>query len=245
MKTGDIMTQDVISVGPGATVKEAAEIMLREHISGLPVINDQRVLVGIITEGDLLRRTELGTQKQRPQWLEFMVSPGTLAREYVRSHARTVENVMTAAVRTVDEDTPLPDVVETMERFRVKRLPVMRAGRVVGIITRANLLHALAATPPSATTTADTLIRDEINRELVKQRWCPRQTHIVVRQGVVDLWGIILNETERRAIRIAAENVPGVKEVRDHMVWVEPHAGAVIGTGTSRDPPEANKSRSP
>lgn len=240
MKVSDIMTQEVVSVRPETTVKEAAEIMLRERISGLPVINGEHALIGIVTEGDLLRRVELDTEKHRPDWLEYFVSPVTLASDYVHSHSRTVANVMSKKVHTISEDAPLSDVVDMMERRNIKRLPVMRDGRCVGIVTRANLLHVLASLPLPKTTHGDAEIRERIDRELSGRFWAPRQVHIVVLNGIVDLWGIIFAESERRAICTAVENVPGVKEIRDHLTWVEPYSGVVIETGapTVRTVPE-------
>lgn len=231
MKVSDIMTQEVISVPPEATIKEVATTMLRERISGLPVIDGERRLVGIVTEGDLLRRVELDTEKRRPKWLEYFISPTTLAVDYVRSHSRAVANVMSTKVHTVAEDTSLADAVDMMESRHVKRLPVMRANRCVGIVTRANLLHVLASLPLPKGAHGDSDIRERIDRELNGSFWAPRQVHVVVFKGIVDLWGIISADSERRAIRTVIENVPGVKEVHDHLVWVEPFGGTVLDTG--------------
>jgi len=238
MKVADIMTQEVVSVAPETTVSEAAKIMLKERISGLPVINAAHVLVGIVTEGDLLRRVESGTEKTRPHWLEFMANPATLASEYVHSHGRKVSEVMTTKVTAATEDMSLDSVVDLMEKCRVKRLPVLRDGRVVGIIARANLLHALAASPPSTTVNPDDkAIREQLWMELSKRRWNAQQGNIVVQDGVVDIWGFITDERHRDAIHVAAENVPGVKQVRDHLTWVEPCTGTVrdAGTGSRQD----------
>ncbi|MBY0511989.1 MAG: CBS domain-containing protein [Rhodospirillaceae bacterium] len=229
MRVGDVMTQEVFSVPPEGAISDAAKIMLKERISGLPVINAAHKLVGMVTEDDLLRRAETGTEKNRPHWLEFIVNPGTLAVEYVHSHGRKVAEVMTSDVVTATEDTALEQAVELMERRHVKRLPVVRGGRVVGIITRANFLHALAASPPNAKTRAeDKAIRDQIWAELCKRRWNAREGNVVVRDGVVDVWGYIDDERHRDAIRVAAENVPGVKKVRDHLIWIEPYVGSIL-----------------
>ena len=144
MKVRDIMTSPVISVTPDSTVLEAVRIMLQRHISGLPVIEKSGELVGIVTEGDFLRRAETGTQRRRPRWLEYLVGPGRLADEYTRSHGRKVYEIMTFGALTVTEDTPLDEVVRLMEKRRIKRLPVVRGTAVVGIVSRANLVHALA-----------------------------------------------------------------------------------------------------
>ncbi|MGE4063242.1 MAG: CBS domain-containing protein [Rhodospirillaceae bacterium] len=232
MKVGDIMTQEVISVTPETSITDAAKIMLKERVSGLPVITAGRVLLGIVTEGDFLRRTEVNTEKQRPHWLELIVSQGKLADEYVRSHGRTVFDVMTHDVVVATEDMPLDAAVELMERKHVKRLPVVRGGKVVGILARANLLHALAASPPELAQRADDeAICRNLERAVDKQPWTARHFHFVVKDGVVDLWGFITNEHQRSAMRVAAENIPGVTAVRDHLLWFEPYSGIVVGLG--------------
>ena len=144
MKVKDVMTSPVVSIEPDSTVPQAVRIMLQRHISGLPVVDKDGRLAGIVTEGDLLRRAETGTERKRPRWLEFLVGPGKLAEEYTRAHARKVSEVMTADPLTVGEDTPLEDVVRLMEKRRIKRVPVVRGQEIVGIVSRANLLHALA-----------------------------------------------------------------------------------------------------
>jgi len=228
MNAGDIMTQKVVSVGPDASILEAMQLMLANRISGLPVIAEGDKLVGIVTEGDFLRRAETGTQRARRRWLEFFMGPGKLADEYVQTHGRKVSQVMTPDPVTITEDTPLDVVVSLLEERRIKRLPVVRSGVVVGIVSRANLLHALASLarvqPIQART--DAAIREQIYAELDRQRWMPKDfINIVVREGEVELWGTILDERARQAVRVAAENVPGVKHVSDHLVWVEPMSG--------------------
>jgi len=226
MQCKDVMTRNVISVEPTDSVTKAVRLMLDNKISGLPVVDKNGELVGIVTEGDFLRRREIGTQRRRPKWLEFIVGPGRLAEEFVQTSGRKVEDVMTPEPSVVGEDEPLEKVVEAMERRRVKRLPVVRDGRMVGIISRANLLHALASlsreAPASDTTGAP--IRDNILAALAKLPWAPR-VNVVVRNGVVELWGVITDERERQGLIVAAENVAGVKEVHDHLVWVEPMSG--------------------
>lgn len=232
MNVGDVMTQEVISVSPDASVADAAKLMLKEHISGLPVITDSGVLLGIVTEGDFLRRSETATEKRRPRWLEFLLGEGRLAGEYVRSHTHKVSDVMTRNIVVATEEMPLDAAVELMENKHVKRLPVVRDGKVVGILARANLLHALAASPPQGARTApDEGIRKALQQEIDKLHWAPRQFHFVVKDGVVDLWGFITSDRQRDAMRVAAENIPGVKRVRDHLLWFEPHTGIVVASG--------------
>jgi cell division inhibitor SulA len=188
-------------------------------------------LVGIVTEGDLLRRAETGTQRKRARWIEFLMSPGRLATEYVQTSGRKVSDVMTADVRTVTEDAPLEDIVHLMERHQIKRVLVARDGKLVGIVTRANLLHALASvaaeTKPGPT--SDTSIRERLYAELKIQPWAPvGLVNIVVRNGVVHLSGTLLDERHRDAIRVAAERIPGVKGIEDHLVCVDPVSGMVM-----------------
>lgn len=235
MRVGDVMTQEILAIAPEAALKEAAEVMLREHVSGLPVISGRK-LVGIVTEGDLLRRVETETERSRPRWLEFLTGAGTLAQEYVRSHARKVADVMTTEVVTATEDTELEAAVELMERRRVKRLPVLRGTQVVGIVSRANLLHALVASPPGGAKAQDKAIRDQLWAEIHNQRWKAQGTNIVVSNGVVDLWGYITDERHRNAIRVAAENIQGVKEIRDHLVWMAPYSGLILDAPVTPPP---------
>jgi CBS domain-containing protein len=229
MKASDVMTWGVISIEPNASVMRAAQVMLQNKISGLPVVEPDGRLVGMVTEGDFLRRGELGTQRRRPRWLEFLIGPGRLANEYVHACGHKVSEIMTASPLTITANTPLEEVVELMERRRVKRLPVIEDGKVIGVVSRANLLHALASLARDAkeTTADDAAIRDRIKAELDKQPWAP-QVNVVVRDGVVELWGVITDDRERQASLVAAENVPGVKLVHDHLVWIEPFSGMVV-----------------
>ena len=216
MQVRDVMTRKVISVTVGDSILAAARLMLQNRISGLPVVDAGGNLVGVVTEGDFLRRGELGTQRSRPAWLEFLLGAGRLANEYVHAFGRKVDEIMTADPIFVSEDDSLQIVVELMERRRVKRLPVMRDGRLVGIVSRANLVHAVVglARDAQASDGDDAAIRDQVN--------------VVVKNGIAELWGTILDEHERKACVVAAENVAGVKEVHDHLVWVEPMSGVAF-----------------
>jgi len=189
-------------------------------------------LLGIVTEGDFLRRAETATERRRPRWLNFLVGPGRLADEYVQTHTRKIADVMTSEPYTITEDTSLDEVVTLMEKHRIKRLPVVRKKQVVGIVSRANLLHALASVAPSASAPAatDEIIHKDLLIELQHEKWAPVGfLNVIVRNGVVDLWGTITDERERQALIVATQNTPGVKGVQDHLVWVEPTLGVVIG----------------
>jgi CBS domain-containing protein len=242
MQVKDVMTSPVLSVEPDSTVAQAVQIMLQRRISGLPVIDKTARLVGILTEGDLLRRAETGTEHRRPRWLEFLLGPGRLAEDYTRTHGRKVGDIMTAEPLTVTESTPLEEVVTLMEKRRIKRVPVVRGQEVVGIVSRANLIHALAGVAREVKPAAagDQAIREQVLAELARQPWAPvALIDIVVRNGVVELWGTITDERERQAIVVAAENVPGVKAVKDNLAWVEPMSGMVFYQ--SDEPPVSTK----
>ncbi len=244
MKVKDVMTSPVISVEPDTAILQAIRIMLQRRISGLPVIDGKGRLVGMVTEGDFLRRAETGTQRRRPRWLEFLIGPGRLADEYRRSHGRKISEIMTADPITVTEETSLEEVIKLMEKRQIKRLPVVRGDKVVGIVSRANLMHALAgiAREVKPTETSDQVIRELVLAELTGQLWAPVSLiNVTVRDGVVDLWGTITDERERSAIVVAAENVPGAKAVNDHLVWIDPTSGLVLYQ-PNEEPAEARAS---
>jgi CBS domain-containing protein len=216
MRAIDVMTLGAVTVRDEASVPEAARLMLQYGISGLPVVDAASRLVGFITEGDFLRHIETETGRQRPRWFEFLLSPGRLADEYVHSHSRKVREVMTRQVVTVAEETPVDEIVRLMERHPIKRVPVIRDNKVVGIVSRANLLRGFARQPDEApTATADDLaIREQIVDELISQAWgAHAPIDIVVRNGIVQLWGPVYDERVARALRLVAENVPGVRGV--------------------------------
>ena len=232
MNASDVMTRGVVTVRPETPLDEAIRLMLDKHVSGLPVVDADRRLVGILSEGDMLRRAELGTENLRPRWLEIFLGTGRMATDYVETHSRRVGDVMTTTVFTVAETTPLDEVVAIMERKHVKRLPVVTYDEVVGMVSRADLLRALARLFPHAPEQAvsDTALRSQVLAELRRQDWAPGGAlTVTVEGGVVDLDGTILDERERSAIRVVAENVPGVRSVRDHLVWVEPNTGFTYG----------------
>jgi CBS domain-containing protein len=230
MKASEIMTLGVVTVRPEASLKEAASLMLERGISGLPVVDASGRLVGMVTEGDLLRRVETATERSRPRWLEFLLGSGRLANEYVHSHARKVQDVMTPEVITVSKDAPLQDVVSILEQRRIKRVPVTRGDKLVGIISRASLVQALARLAQEAPPTRpdDEAAREQIMAELNKQPWGARaELNVIVRGGVAELWGVIRDERERDAIRVVAENVPGISQVIDHLVCFHPMPGGI------------------
>lgn len=234
MNAHDVMTRNVISIDPDSTVLQAARLMLQHRVSGLPVIDKSDNLVGVLSEGDFLRRQETRTERKRSRWLEFLMGPGSIASEYTHSHGNKVSEVMSTQLQTVDENAGLEDIVELMERHRIKRVPVMCGSEVVGIVTRSNLMRAMVsmvrATPAQASAKSDSAIREQLLVVMQKEDWAPvATTNVVVRDGVVELWGVVIDERQRAALKVAAENIPGVKTVKDHMAWVEPVSGITIG----------------
>jgi CBS domain-containing protein len=231
MIASDVMTRNVISVPPTATVAEAVELMLERGISGLFVVDASGTLAGIVTEGDLLRRDELGTERRRSWWLRLIASPGRQAADFTRTHGRRVADVMTHDVISVPAGAALEEIVTLMEEHRIKRVPVQEGDRVVGVVSRADLLRALAvaAREHGAVAADDSTIRERILDTLAREPWAPKTTlNVTVVNGVVDLWGTIGNDHERRAICVIAENTPGAKKVIDHLVFVEAYTGTVI-----------------
>lgn len=227
MRAHQIMTRPVVTISPDASILDAANLMLHRHVSGLPVVDAAGKLVGVVSEGDFIRRSEIGTQRRRSRFLKLILGPGRAASDFVREHGCKVSEVMTAEPVTVTENTPLPTIVALMEKNKLKRLPVMRDGRVVGIVSRANLLQAVASLARQVPdpTADDDHIRERIIDALGKNDWCPQGLKIVVRDGVVDLGGIIIDERARQAAIVCAENVSGVKKVHDHLCWVDPMSG--------------------
>lgn len=229
MNAADVMTREVRTIGPDATILEAGRLMLQHKVSGLPVVDAAGNMIGIVTEGDFLRRTETGTERRRPRWLEFIIGPGKLATEYTHASGRKVKEIMTEAVHTVSEDASLEQVVHLMERHRIKRLPVVRGRSLVGIVTRANLLRAVMRLAheagPQSVTDAD--IRTRLLAALDKLPWAPAIS-VAVKDGVVQLTGVLTDERQRAALRVAAENIPGVKNIVDDLVWIDPQSGLVL-----------------
>ena len=229
MRVKDVMTRKVVSVLPRASVAEALDLMVRSHVSGLPVIDETAALVGVVSEGDFLRRSELGTEEPKLHWLKDLFLPGQAAKAYARTHGRHVNEIMSCDVATIGEDQSLEEAVALMEQRHVKRLPVLGNDRVVGIITRADFVRELVEfvrEPYDEQLTSDAEIKERIQAELHNQKWAPvASLDILVKDGVVNLHGVLTDERERDAIRVIAENVSGVREVHDHIVWVEGYSG--------------------
>jgi CBS domain-containing protein len=220
MRAVDIMTKNVISVSPEATVREAARLLAENHISGMPVLDDEGRLLGMLTEGDLLHRAEIGTKtRRRSWWLEWLASNRELAEIYVKENARRVRDVMTTQVVSVGESTPVREIADLMERHGIKRVPVTYEGELLGIVSRANLIKVLAMGPKEISAeveASDREIREAVLHELARHRWAAALEDVMVSNGVVHLWGVVTSQAQARGICVAVQSVPGVKSVEDH-----------------------------
>ena len=227
----DVMTRNVVVATPEMALVDALRLMIQHGASGLPVVDTDGSLIGIITEGDLLQRAEIGTGSNKFGWLTTFLMPGRCAADYVRTHGRTVGELMRSRVYSIDEDTPLSSAAAIMHACRVKRLPVVDHGRIVGILSRADLVKALLCRLECTSTVeaSDREIENHVRAEIAKQGWVPRfNVAVAVRSGIIELSGIIPDEKERTALRVIAENTPGGRGVRDDLVCVEPLSGAVV-----------------
>ena len=230
MKVRDVMTYGVIGVPEGASIVEAVETMLRSRVSAVFVFDADHALSGVLSEGDLLRRSELGSEVKRPHWLELLIGSGRLAEGYAHDHATKAGEAMTRNVQTIGEDAELSEAVDRMIRHRIKRLPVLRGDTLVGVVSRSDLLKGLlAATPSTNAPHSDAEIKAAIQAELDKLEWAPRASvRVEVRNGAVTFAGSIIDQRLREGLKVIAENTPGCVAVHDHMAWIEPNSGLVI-----------------
>ncbi len=233
MNASDVMTRSVVTLRVNASLGEAIRLMLDRGISGLPVVDAQGGLVGMLTEGDLLRRVEVGTSdSRRSGWWKFLYGAGLSADEYVRTHSRQVGDLMTHDPATVTEDTPLQDVIELMEQRRIKRLPVLRDDAVVGMVSRFDLLSAVGAVLGAAAAKggSDAEILGLLRAELERQPWfTARSVAISVEHGIVALQGTVPDEHTRAALLVAARNASGAGDVRDEVEVVPLDTGLMTG----------------
>jgi CBS domain-containing protein len=222
LTAADVMTSSVITVRPDTPVHDIAKLLCERHISGVPVIGEDDRLLGIVSKGDLIGHSRVAGERRRSWWHTFLNDPAVLAQHYAMSHGRTAADVMTRDVITVLETTSVADTARILEQHRIKRVPVVRDGNLVGIVTRSNLLQVLAATDVSKPMSiADRVIRKRLNDDLDAQPWAHLVLkNIVVENGVVHLFGFVQSDEEWHAVRLAAENLDGVKAVEDHLSMV-------------------------
>lgn len=227
MRVNEVMTPELIGVTETASLWDALRLMVERNVSALIVFDEIGAPVGVLSEGDLMRRAELGAEKRRPRWLEILMGGGRAAREYARSHGRHVHEVMTRGVLSVDANAEIGEAVDIMTEHRVRRLMVVRGAEPVGILSRSNLVRALMrALPAHSEARSDADIQAAIEAELANQPWAPiASVRVVVEEGVATLEGAIPDESLRAGLRVLAENVPGVKAVHDRLAWIEPNSG--------------------
>ena len=200
MHASDVMTRDVQTLSADASVFDAARLLLSSGIGAAPVLDGEGKLAGIVSEADLIRRADLGTEQRHSWFVQMLTDDIALAADYIRSHARKVADVMTRQVFTAAEQASLGEIATLMQRHRVRRVPIVRDGKVVGIVSRANLLQGLLAHEPKATESprADEQIRTAVVREIETQHWSPSlPKNVIVENGVVHLWGVVRSATEK------------------------------------------------
>jgi CBS domain-containing protein len=221
MNARDVMVHDVVTVGPDEDVAKALQLLVDHDISALPVVDGERHVIGILSEADLLHRQQIGTEKHRAWWLEAVTPASVLALDYAKSHGRKVAELMSVDVISADEDKSLSGLANILEKNRIKRVPILKDGKLVGIVSRSNLIQALASAPsqPENDQLADRGIRSAILARLAEQSWTDfGERNIVVTNGVVNLWGLVGSPEEHKALLALAESVPGVREVSDEMI---------------------------
>ena len=232
MKASDVMTRKVVTTLATASVAEAARLMVQQRVSGLPVVDTDGTVVGMITQGDLLRRVEIGTDQTQAGFFARLFAPGQLAGEYVHTHSARVGDVMTGEIVSAAPSTPLADIASLLQAHQVRRLPIVEHGRLVGIVSRADLLKALLQAEPAesaALASSDSAIRQRILARIRAQSWAPTACiDVKVESGIAELCGVFMDARERQALRVLAETTPGVKAVRDRLVWIEPISGTLI-----------------
>lgn len=230
MQAKDVMTTSVVTVNPDTDVHEIARRLVERGISAVPVVDGSGRPVGIVSEGDLMRRSESGTERHPSWWLRLFASPEEKARDYVKTHGLKAQDVMTRDVVTVQEDATLDEVATMLERHRIKRVPVVRDGKLVGIVSRANLLHGLAAGVTTRPTAAnDAQLRESLERVLAETGIRSQFLSVVVADGVAHLWGMVESREEKQAARVAAEGTDGVKRVVDNISVMPQVVRATLG----------------
>ena len=231
MRVDEIMTPNVIGVPEDASLWDALKLMVERKVSALIVLDGVNAPIGVLSEGDLMRRAEFGAEKRHPRWLELLLGDGRAARDYARSHGRRVDELMTRGVIEIEAAADVKDAVDLMTEKRIRRLLVVRGSQPVGVLSRSDLVRALMRSLPSERQTRpDADIQADIEAEVRRQSWTPgAAVRIVVESGVATLEGTIFQDSLREGLKVLAENVAGVKSVRDQLAWIEPNSGYLVG----------------
>jgi CBS domain-containing protein len=219
MKASDVMVKNVVTVGPDARVSEVAQLLLSHRISAIPVVGANGEILGIVSEGDLLNRHEAETTHRKSWWLELLASRETMAADYIKSHSQHVTDVMTRNVITARPDISVADLASLLETHRIKRVPIVENGKMIGIVSRANLLQSLARQKEHLQPQpGDSVIRDDIVRKLNSEFWArPSLVCVTVHDGTVDLTGIVDSLAEKKAVGVLAEEAAGVRGVNNEL----------------------------
>jgi CBS domain-containing protein len=221
MQAKDVMTTKLVTAEPDTSVRDIAKLMLVHRISGIPIVDKSERVLGMVSEGDLMRRPESETERTPSWWLEAVFAPRDKATDYIKAHGTKADEVMTPNVLTVDEDMSVRDVAQLLEEHRFKRVPVVRDGKLVGIISRANLLHGLVAGGPDEVRPGaadDRSIRETLLQTLADEAGInTAMVNVIVSDGVVQLWGLVDSAREKKAAQLAAETMAGVKSVENNL----------------------------
>jgi len=224
MLAQDVMTKAVKTVGPKTEIDQVARVLMENNVSAVPVVDGEKQVLGIVSEGDLIHRLRDDDSRSRSWWLTFMADRSDDAAEFVKTHGRLAENVMTKRVISIAEETPIAEIARLLEKNHIKRVPVISDGKLVGIVSRANLLHALATQSHAETpAVSDRIIRKTLVKQFYDAGWVTHGPSVIVKDGVVDLWGWIESEAERDAMLVAAQNAEGVRKVEDHLGYIRPY----------------------
>jgi CBS domain-containing protein len=222
MQARDIMTTNVLTFRADTPVMDIAASLAAWRVSGAPVVDEENRVVGMVSEGDLLRRSELGTEKRRSSWLTFFTDDTTLAKEFEKAHGQHAANIMSRPAFSVTEDATLDEIANLLEKRRIKRLPVVRDGKLVGIITRGDIVRVIARTrtaEPAPAHRSDAELHSEIDERLSTQRWLPAALiNVTVHDGHVEIWGRLGTEDQRRALTVLVEEIKGVRSIANHVI---------------------------
>ena len=220
MRARDFMTRRVHSVRPTASVNEIVRMMVRRHVSAVPVVDGNRRVLGMISEGDLLRRVEIGTDRRKSWWYALLADPTTRARDYVKANAASAADIMTTPVISISDTTDVTEIVDLMQRSDIKRVPVVKGGKLVGIVSRRDVIRSLGKTPSGAARARgdDASIRELLRKKLSTLGWADAAlVNFIVEKGVIELNGLVPSADQRDAIRVMAERIPGVRKVKDRL----------------------------
>lgn len=230
MKAQDIMTRDVITVGPDKSVKDIAALMVEKHVSGIPVVGDNGAIIGIVSQSDLLHRAEVGTQRKHKWWFRLFADSNALANEFVKTHGHKAHDIMTRYVVSVREDAELRDVADILDKHRIKRVPVVKEGRLVGLVTRGDLVRALTLAQVSkpAQKVDNAALHKALQARIQKQPWINKTyINLTANDGKVEMWGFVESAEQHRALRLLVEETAGVTKVDDKITVGLPYRSGI------------------